>query len=67
MKEWYRSKTIWGAIAVLAASLLRLAGVEFGAAEEAALADAMSTLAGVAGGLLAIYGRVAATQPIARK
>lgn len=67
MKTWYRSKTVWGALAVILASLMQLAGYEFGMAEQAELTDALSGLAGTVGGLLALYGRVTARLPISQK
>ena len=67
MKNWYQSKTVWGALVAIAASILRIAGLEFGEAEQAELTDAIATIAGTAGGLLALYGRVTATLPIVRK
>lgn len=67
MKNWYQSKTVWGALTVILASLLRAAGYEFGAADEAQLTDAVSTLAAAVGGLLALYGRLTARLPISRK
>jgi hypothetical protein len=60
-KQWYQSKTVWGALIAMAAPLLRHVGVEMGLAEQADLADALATLAGAFGGVLAIYGRVKAT------
>ncbi|MBV2182968.1 MAG: hypothetical protein KUL88_00280 [Rhizobium sp.] len=63
-KQWYLSKTVWGALIAMAAPLLRHAGVEMGLAEQADLADALATLAGAFGGVLAIYGRVRATRSI---
>ncbi|MCX8998454.1 hypothetical protein NOF55_15170 [Rhizobiaceae bacterium BDR2-2] len=67
MKKWYQSKTIWGALVVIVASLLRVAGYEFGEAEQAELTDAVSTIAGALGGILALYGRLTATQAISQK
>ena len=64
MKNWYQSKTVWGAVVVILASVLRLAGIEFGPAEQAELTDAITTIAGAAGGLLALYGRLTATMPL---
>lgn len=64
MKNWYQSKTIWGALVVILASLLRLAGIEFGIAEQAELTDALTTIAGAAGGVLALYGRLTAVSTI---
>ncbi len=67
MKNWYQSKTIWGALIAVAASALQLAGLEIGAAEQAELADIAVTLTGAVGGLLALYGRLVATGPIGGK
>ena len=67
MKNWYQSKTIWGALIAVAASALQLAGLEIGAAEQAELADIAVTLTGAVGGLLALYGRLVATGSIGGK
>lgn len=67
MKNWYQSKTIWGALIAVAASALQLAGLEIGAADQAELADIAVTLTGAAGGLLALYGRLVATSSIGGK
>jgi hypothetical protein len=63
-KAWYRSKTVWGALIAVAASVLQVAGVDFGVAEQGQLADIAVTLAGAVGGLLALYGRLVATTSI---
>ncbi len=65
-KAWYQSKTVWGALIAVAASLLRLGGVELGLDIQGELADAAVTLAGAIGGLLALYGRVSAQASIGR-
>ena len=67
MKNWYQSKTVWGALVVILSALLRAAGYEFGEAEAAQLTDAASTIATAIGGLLAIYGRLTAKLPISQK
>lgn len=64
MKNWYQSKTVWGAVVVIVASVLRLLGIEFGPAEQGELTDAITTMAGAAGGLLALYGRITAAGPL---
>ena len=65
-KAWYQSKTVWGALIAVAASLLRLGGVELGLDIQGQLVDAAVTLAGAIGGLLALYGRVSAQASIGR-
>ncbi|SMF49181.1 hypothetical protein SAMN02982989_2613 [Xaviernesmea oryzae] len=67
MKTWYQSKTVWGALIAVGASFLQMAGIELGQDVQADLADIAVTLAGVAGGLLAIYGRIAAQSGIGGK
>jgi hypothetical protein len=64
MKPWYQSKTVWGALIAIGSPLLRHAGFDLGSAEEAQLADALTTLAGTLGGLLALYGRLSATKGV---
>lgn len=64
IKPWYYSKTVWGAVLAIVASLLRMLGFELGAADQSAMADALVSIAGAAGGLLAIYGRVTANAAI---
>lgn len=64
-KMWYQSRAVWGAIAALAATLIRASGHDPGPGGEAALADAALTLATGIGALVALYGRLAATSRIA--
>ena len=64
MKPWYQSKTVWGALIAIAAPLLGRAGLEVSGAEQAEIADALTTLAGTIGGLLALYGRLTATKGV---
>lgn len=64
VKNWYQSKTVWGALIAVAASVLQVAGVDFGPDEQGQLADIAVTLAGAVGGLLALYGRLVATTSI---
>lgn len=62
-KPWWQSQTIRAALAVILAQLAALAGY---AIDGSTLLDLMTSLAGVAGGALAIWGRVVAEQPIRR-
>lgn len=64
MKPWYQSKTVWGALIAMAAPLLRGAGLDLAGSDQAVLADALVTLAGTFGGLLALYGRLTATKGV---
>lgn len=60
MKQWYLSKTVWGALVAIVASLLSGIGFELGADAQGELADDLVSLAGAIGGLIAIYGRLTA-------
>jgi len=64
MKFWYQSKTVWGALIAVAASVLQAAGIEIGSDIQTDLVEIAVTLAGAAGGLLAIYGRITAASGI---
>lgn len=64
MKAWYQSKTVWGALIAIGASLLHMGGLEVDAGTQNELADLLVTSAGVIGGLIAIYGRIAARTEI---
>ena len=63
-KQWYLSKTVWGALVAIAASLLRGMGLELGPDAQSQLADDFVSLAGAIGGLIAIYGRLTAEKRV---
>lgn len=58
-KSPWASKTIWGAIAVVAVSVAQVAGIELGSADGWA-----EGIVGLIGAALAIYGRVKAVKKI---
>ena len=60
IKQWYVSKTVWGALIAILASLLQAAGIELDPATRGDMADNAVALAGAIGGLVAIYGRLTA-------
>ena len=64
VKPWYRSRTVWGALVAIFASLAHAAGVEVTAGDEGELADLLVAAAGAAGGLVALYGRIAARRRV---
>ncbi|MDP9838175.1 hypothetical protein J2T09_002942 [Neorhizobium huautlense] len=64
MKAWYQSKTVWGALIAVAASLLQIMGAEVDVGTQAELADLAVTTVGAVGGLIAIYGRISARSEI---
>jgi hypothetical protein len=59
-KQWYLSKTVWGALIAIIASLLPAMGMQLDADAQGQLADNLVSLAGAFGGLVAIYGRLTA-------
>ena len=61
-KGWYLSRTVWGGILAIAASVLNLAGIEISGADQAELADKMTALMAAAGGIVAVAGRLAASR-----
>jgi uncharacterized membrane protein len=58
-KTWLQSKTIWGALIAIAASVAGLAGVGIEAGEEAEIVEGIISLVAAGGGILAIIGRIA--------
>jgi hypothetical protein len=66
-KAWYLSKTVWGALVAILASILHVSGFELGVLEQGQLIDALVGIAGSIGGLVALYGRVVANHAIVSK
>lgn len=64
-KPWYLSKTIWGSLISVAAAFTGMIGVTLEPAMQGEIADALVQIVGAAGALLAIYGRLRATDIIA--
>ena len=64
-KTWYQSRTIWGAIIAILASLAHAGGDSLTATDQGQIADAAVALAGTIGGLVAIWGRIRATSRVA--
>lgn len=58
-KRWWMSKTIFGAAAAIISGLLGLSS-----ADTVQLTQLLTDVASVAGGALAVYGRVKATRAI---
>ena len=63
-KPWYLSRTIWGSLIAVAAALGSILGISLDQTIQAELADIVVRMAGAAGALVAIYGRLAATEII---
>lgn len=63
-KSWYESKTIWGALIAVAASITGAMGLSVDIGAQSDLADALVQMVGAIGAMLAIYGRLSATDII---
>ena len=63
-KQWFMSKTIWGALLALGASVAQMAGVHVGIADQSAIGNSAVSIAGAVGSLVAVYGRVTANSAI---
>ncbi len=64
VKQWYLSKTVWGALLALGASVIQFTGVQIGVADQSTVADSAVAIAGAVGSLMAVYGRVTASSSI---
>ena len=63
-KPWYASKTIWGAIVSIVAALASALGMEIDGGLQMELVDAILALAAAVGGVIALIGRIVATDYI---
>ncbi|WLR93669.1 hypothetical protein [Shinella zoogloeoides] len=64
VKAWYKSRTVWGALIAISASLAHAAGVEVTTGEEGELADLIVAAVGAVGGLVALIGRISARRRV---
>ena len=63
-KPWYLSKTIWGALVSVGATLGSMFGLPVDAGGQAALTDAILQTVSAVAGIVAILGRVSADSRI---
>ncbi|MEM9277747.1 MAG: hypothetical protein AAGA76_04175 [Pseudomonadota bacterium] len=63
-KAWYLSKTIWGALIAVAASIFGGLGLSIDPESQGQLADSIIQLVGAVGAIIAVYGRLSATEVI---
>ena len=64
IKPWYLSRTIWAALVTIGTSLFGLLGLQTGAIDNGALTDLVLQLVTGAMGVVAIFGRLSASQKI---
>ena len=65
VKSFFASKTIWGGIIALIASLSAIWGYAITPADQAQIVELVTGMGGIVGSVLAIYGRIVATRTIA--
>jgi len=63
-KKWFESKTIWGALVAVAASVAGGFGFSINEASQLELTNAVVQLVAAMGAMVALYGRLNATQVI---
>ena len=61
---WADAKTVWGALLAVVASLVGALGISIDTAAQSDIADAMIQFIGAVGAMIAIYGRLSATEII---
>ena len=64
IKPWYASKTIWGGVVAVLAMLASAMGFHLAEGEQGRLVEAILQIVGAGGALLAVFGRVVATEMI---
>ena len=65
-EKWYQSKTIWGSIIAVVALVLGMFGYEISVSDQLVITEGIIALAGIAGGFLAVFGRVTASKKIVK-
>lgn len=64
-KSLWASKTVWGGIIAVVASLAGIAGYTVSPADQASIVDLVTSVVALGGGALAIVGRILASKKIA--
>jgi hypothetical protein len=64
LKPWYLSRTVWGGVLAIGASVANLAGFEISGTVQAELADRITALLAAAGGIVAVAGRLVAQRQL---
>lgn len=64
VKHWLASKTVWGGIIVVAATIAGFLGFTVDEADKTTLLGYVDQIVVIGGGLLAIFGRIYASKKI---
>jgi hypothetical protein len=65
-KPWYLSRTVWASLVTVAAAVSGLMGMSIAASDQALLSEALLQIVTAVGGVIAILGRLSATEKIGR-
>lgn len=57
-KTWYESKTVWGGVLAVLATVAGAFGYTVVEADQTAMVDNLAAIGAAIGGVLAIYGRI---------
>lgn len=63
-KPWWASKSIWGALVAILASILAAFGYDIGAEDQSAIVQSVVSIVGAVGAVVAVYGRVTAQKRV---
>ncbi|WP_157015091.1 hypothetical protein [Mesorhizobium xinjiangense] len=63
-KSWHHSRTIWAALVTILTSIAGLVGLPVGTLDQASLVDTILQAVTAISGIIAILGRVSASQRI---
>lgn len=66
LKPWYMSRTIWASIVTMVLGMAGLAGVPVGGVDGGVLTDTILQAVTALSGLIAIFGRISASERIGR-
>ena len=64
LKPWHHSKTVWGSLIALAATIAAAFGIDIDGDAQTALVEVILQLVTVGGSLMAVFGRISATTMI---
>ncbi|WP_269932242.1 hypothetical protein [Aminobacter sp. HY435] len=67
LKPWYMSRTIWASIVTMVLGMAGLAGMPVGGVDSGALTDTILQAVTALSGLVAIFGRLSASERIGSK
>ena len=63
-KPWYMSRTVWGSLVAIAASIGGAFGIMIAEVDQIEITDTILQIVGAVGGFLALYGRLSADKII---